>query len=233
VVVLLPLLWCGSAAYANGIIHDPSMAVEAGDFSSALYPGTNFVPTADGGGMIGFYNATNHYITVLQFQAYIATFLDDNTIQASFACAEGNISPFFKECSVQYVPTTGLLAFSFWDTNPLTGSETGDQAGAQKGIPTLLPGCAATPDAVGCNDVGHFAINLNNNFFHVGDSGGWNNTNSPGLFLPSGPVFIATQISTIFGDEPIDLPEPATLAMMGGALVALGWMLRRRSRSPG
>jgi hypothetical protein len=153
----------------------------------------------------------------------------------SFTCDSGNANPYFFYCSVQYVPTTGLLAISFWGTNPAPDPATvtpADEVGLHYGIPPLASGCAATPDGPGCTDVGHFALTLNSNFQLTGNDGGWNNTNSPGLFQQSGVTFVTQDISTVYGAAPVDLlaevPEPANSGLTGAALLALGALLRRR-----
>jgi hypothetical protein len=224
-----------ATARANGIIHDPAMAVERGDFSIAILQGLNFVPAGGGGGVIGFYNASAVNITELMFEVDIATNLDPTVIEQSFTCEQGNASPFFMNCSVQYVPSTGLLGISFWGTVPAAAPGTAippDELGLHMGIPPLLSGCAGTPEDPGCTDVGHFAITLNNNFALSGDTGGWNNTNSPGLFNAGGVTFVVADISTEYGAEPLELstPEPATFALMGGALLGLGWLAKRRMK---
>jgi hypothetical protein len=232
-------LTCG-VARANGIIHDPAMGVERGDFSSAIFEGLNFSPSAAGGGVIGFYNASSSNITELMIEADIAANLDPTLVQQAFNCNLGNGNPFFYFCSIQYVPSTGLLGIAFWGTNPAATPGTTiplDEVGLQMGIPPLLSGCAATPDGPGCTDVGHFAITLNNNFSTIGDGGGWNNTNSPGLFTVNGVTFVVADISTQYGATPMDLsatdlstPEPATFALMGGALLGLGWLAKQRMK---
>ena len=226
-------LICGTAR-ANGIIHDPAMGVERGDLSTAIFQGANFVPAGAGGGVFGFYNASVNNITELMFQVLIAPNLDLSVVQQSFACDGGNANPFFFYCSIQYVQSQGLLGIAFWGTYPAATPGTTnplDEVGLHMGIPPLTTGCAATPDAAGCTDVGHFTIVLNDNFAMTGTDGGWNNTNSPGLFTANGVTFVATQISTVYGATPEVLaPEPATFAMMGGALIGLGWLTRRRTK---
>lgn len=224
-------------ARANGIIHDPAMGVERGDFSTAIFQGVNFSPSLNGGGVFGFYNASAQNITEMMFEVNIAQNLDPTLVAQSFACNGGNSNPYFFYCSVQYVPSTGLLGIAFWGTNlpPTPGTATPqDEVGLYDGIPPLLSGCFSTPDAVGCNDVGHFAITLNDNFALTGTNGGWNNTSSPGLF--NGTVnFAASSISTVYGATPQDLnaPEPATFAIMGAVLIGLGFLVKRRRRKAG
>ncbi len=234
------LLACGFRGQANGIIHDPAVGVERGDFSSMIQQGVNFVPLADGGGVFGFYNGSTSNITQLLFDVNIQPNLDFSIVQQSFTCDQGNLNPFFYNCSVQYAPATGLLGIAFWGTNlpPTPGTATPlDEAGLHDGIPPLLSGCLGTPEATGCNDVGHFAITLNNNFSLSGSTGGWNNTNSPGLFLNSGVTITAAVVSTQYvpysitvPDDltiPGEAPEPATFVLMGGALIGLGFLARR------
>ncbi|HLH20017.1 MAG TPA: PEP-CTERM sorting domain-containing protein [Bryobacteraceae bacterium] len=235
------LLACGFRAQANGIIHDPAMGVEKGDFSSMIYQGVNFVPLSGGGGVFGFYNGASQNITQLLFDIDIQPNLDPSVVAQAFTCDQGNLNPFFYNCNVQYVQSTGQLGIAFYGTNqpPAPGTVTpADEAGLHDGIPPLLSGCSTTPDATGCNDVGHFAITLNNNFSLSGSSGGWNNTNSPGLFLNSGVTITAAVVSTTYYPytgtglpADLDLPEPGTSVLIGGALLALGLMARRRRRS--
>jgi hypothetical protein len=235
ILVVAALLTCEGRAHANGIIHDPAMGVERGDFSTAIFQGANFVPSGGGGGIFGFYNASTNNITELLFEADIQPNLDYTLIQQSFTCDGGNNNPFFYFCSVQYVPSTGLLGIGFWGTNPAPVPGTAnppDEAGLHDGIPPLLAGCLSDPEGVGCTDVGHFAITLNDNFALSGSNGGWNNTNSPGLFTSNGVTFVVAQLSTVYGATPEVLPEPATLATMGGALIALGWLVKRKRRAP-
>lgn len=238
--ILAAVMVCLSAkaALANGIIHDPAMGVERGDLSTAIFQGANFVPGGSGGGIFGFYNADVNNITELLFELNIEPNLDVTLVQSSFSCDSGNLNPFFYYCGVQYVQSTGLLGIGFWGTNPAPTPGTAnplDEVGLHVGIPPLLSGCAATPDATGCTDVGHFAITLNDNFALTGTSGGWNNTNSPGLFTANGVTFVVADISTVYGATPMVLgtPEPATFAMMGGALIGLGFLAKRlKKRAP-
>jgi hypothetical protein len=226
------------AAQANGIIHDPSMGVEKDAFSTAIFQGANFVPSGGGGGVFGFYNAGTQNITELLFEVGIAPNLSPTLVQQAFSCNLGNGNPFFINCSVQYLPSTGLLGIGFWGTYPAPPPGTTnplDEAGLYYGIPPLLSSCAGTPDGPGCTDVGHFAITLNTNFALSGSDGGWNNTNSPGLFTANGVTFVVSEISTVYGATPFDLstldtPEPATFALMGGALLGLGWLAKRQAK---
>ena len=235
------LLLAGSfRAQANGIIHDPAMGVEKGDFSTLIYQGVNFVPLSGGGGVFGFYNGSSQNITQLLFDVNIQPNLDPSVVAQAFTCDQGNLNPFFYNCNVQYVQSTGELGIAFYGTGqpPAPGTVTpADEAGLHDGIPPLLSGCSSTPDATGCNDVGHFAITLNNNFSLSGSNGGWNNTNSPGLFLNSGVTITAAVVSTTYYPytgislpPDLELPEPGTSLLIGGALLALALMARHSRR---
>jgi hypothetical protein len=231
-------LWglCG-AAWANGIITDPRMSILEDDFSDPLTNTTMFSPDANGGGIFGFYNPTGVRITELTLSATIATGLNLSTIAAAFACNDANSpggfsNPYFLHCGFSYVGLTGVLTIAFWGTNPLSEVDQ-FQLGNHEGIPPLLPGCSATPDAPDCTGLGHFAIDLNDSLTVAG--WGWSNAANPTLFNPGQPVFGVGGFSNTFGFVPdgFDTPEPATTALVGGALLSLCCLrFRRRAAKP-
>jgi hypothetical protein len=227
--LLLILTACDSSR-ASGIT-DPAMRVLDDDFSSAIGQGTVFAPNATGGGVFGFFNATGRIITELTFETNIAPNLTQNVIIAAFVCNQGNFNPFFEFCSVNY-GKTGQLDITFWGTNPLTGTEGNSSlAGQQKGVPSVLPGCNLTPDIPGCTGVGHFAVSLNDSFSLSATTGGWSFELNPELFNSGGPAFTVTEIETTFGALPgANVPEPATILLMGSALAGL-FLLSKRRRS--
>jgi hypothetical protein len=186
-----------------GVITDPAMALDADSLSSPLTPGINIIPDINGGGIFGFYNPNPSPILELEFQTRIAAGLNPTDVSSAFSCQQSN--PFFLGCSIGYIPATGMLIIDF-----------SGEGGAQQGIPTLLPGCASTPDGPGCDTVGHFGITLNYGFSFDGDSGGWSPSVNPELF-PSTPV-LAPQV--INGPTINDAtPEPSSLILFGAALL--------------
>lgn len=231
----LALIWTAcDGSHASGIT-DPAMRVLDDDFSTAIGRGTVFAPNATGGGVFGFFNATGSIITELTFESNIAPNLTQDVIIAAFVCNQGNFNPFFEFCSVNY-GKTGQLGIAFWGTNPLTGTEGNSSlAGQQKGVPSVLPGCNLTPDIPGCTGVGHFAVSLNDSFSLSATTGGWSFELNPELFNPGGPAFSVTEIETTFGALPsaaASVPEPATVTLIGSALVGF-FVLRNRRRSRG
>jgi hypothetical protein len=226
---------CG-ISHANGIITDPRMSILEDQFSDPFNSSTIFAPDGNGGGFFGFFNPTGVRITELTLTTTIATGLDPSVIAVAFACNDassggGFANPFFLHCGFSYVGVTGVLTIAFWGTNPLSEA---DQflLGNHEGIPPLLPGCAATPDAPGCAGLGHFAFDLNDSLTVTG--GGWSFEKNPNLFNPGEPVFTVGNFSNTFGFVPTGfgesaVPEPGTIILMGGALLGLcGLKYRRR-----
>ena len=212
-----------SAAAWGGVIHDPAMGVEGGVFSDPIGAGVNFIPNGDGGGVFGFFNPFDTFITALDFQVQIRTGLSSSLIAAAFTCNDQNTTaspnPFFLNCSVGYDAVSGLLNISFFGVNPLTPDDTpfDTEIGKQEGIPPLAIPCHLTPDD--CTPRGHFAITLNNNFSVApGSSGGWNPRISPDLFDTT-PTITTLSVT-------VDaVPEPSTLLL---GLPLLGVILLRR-----
>ena len=230
------VLWavCG-ISHANGIITDPRMSIVEDQFSDPFSGSTVFAPDANGGGIFGFFNPTGVRITELTLTTTIATGINPAIIALAFACNDANsgggfANPFFLHCGFSYVGATGALTVGFWGTNPLSEA---DQflLGDHEGIPPLLPGCAATPDAPACVGLGHFAFDLNDSLTVTG--GGWSNAANPLLFNPGQPVFAVGQFSNTFGFIPVGfsaepVPEPASIMLIGGALLGLCCLKYRR-----
>ncbi len=208
------------------------MRVEQGDFSSPISQGINFEPGAGGGGIFDYYNPGPGYITELSIDTYLLSGLSysittpgdvlicGNEVQ----CNAGILNPFFEDCSVQYVVSTGEMSISFWGTG-VSAFATWD------GIAPLPAGCSGDPDGSGCTGTGHFYLTLNTGNPYLGnDSGGWNN--NPSLFSsPSGPTFIATY-SNVAGAMPQTItPEPAVFVLVGSSLIGLGFIARHRRRA--
>ena len=70
--MIVSLLLCAGAR-ANGIIDDPAMRVEQGDFRSPISQGVNFEPGAGGGRLFDYYNPGPGYITELSIDTYLLT----------------------------------------------------------------------------------------------------------------------------------------------------------------
>jgi hypothetical protein len=209
---------------------DPFAGVEADNFSYALstFSGT-FSPTQDGG-VIGFYNDTGSIITSLSLQTTIEEGLTSAEISNSFTCNSGAANPFFLNCGFSYVSSTGSLTINFFGVNPadpdeLDGFET--EVGEQRGIPPVVGVgneeadvndlAAAIEDSASVSyQVGHFA------FVFVdpttGTNGWQNNT----------PLFGNT--TPDFGPPTFTLPEPSTLPLLAGEVLALAGLFWRRVR---
>jgi len=228
------VLWavCG-ISQANAIIPDPRMSILEDQFSDPFNNNTVFSPDANGGGVFGFFNPTGVRITELTLTTTIATGIDPSIIDQAFTCNQANTpggfaNPFFLRCGFDYVGATGALTIAFWGTNPLSEADQ-FKLGDHEGIPPLLPGCAATPDAPGCTGLGHFAFDLNDSLTVAG--GGWSNAANPVLFNPGEPVFSVGQFSNTFGVVPngfSPVPEPSTITLMGGALLGICCLKFRR-----
>src|SRR5579871_106122 len=202
--------WADSVPFA-----DPDIAIDVGSDSAPIQPGTTSFALTNGGGVFGFYNPFSTFITKLVFDTTLLTGLPGNL----FNCQSNQ---FFQNCAAQYTSSTGDLTITFSGVNPeeAPADPTDPETGEFEGIPPLLPGCAGTPDAAGCVNVGHFLISLNNNFSfdQSNPNGGW----AP--FADSeGGIDFNTQISTA--------PEPSEMFLTGaGCWLAIGSKLRRRTK---
>ena len=210
---------------------DPAAGVEADNFSTSIskFVGT-FSPT-DNNGVIGFYNDTGALITSLSLHTTIATNLTNADISSSFSCNSGTANPFFLNCGFVYNSSTGSLTINFFGVNPSDGDETNGrdaEIGEREGIPTVVGPCLLTPDAPGCNVVGHFAFVFNDGFQETGKLvDEWvpttTSTVNPNTLLFNGPPrFDAPGFTTA--------PEPSSLLLLGSAIFALARLSRRRIR---
>ena len=210
-------------------IKDPAAGVEADNFSTAIskFVGT-FSPT-DNNGVIGFYNDTGALINSLSLHTTIAAMLTPADISSSFSCNSGEANPFFLNCGFIYDSSTGSLTINFFGVNPPDGDETdGSDAeiGERQGIPAVVGPCLLTPDAPGCNVIGHFSFVFNDGFQQVGDLiDEWvpttTSTANPNTLLFNGPPrFDAPGFTTA--------PEPSSLLLLGSAIFALARLSRRR-----
>ena len=115
------LLAVGSSLTFAGPIRDPLMGIDAGSFSQAITPGTNFSAN-NGGGVFAYYNPTTQFIISLTFQTTILTGLSQDTIASSFNCNDATNptlpNPFFLNCSIGYVADNGRLTIDFFGVNP-------------------------------------------------------------------------------------------------------------------
>jgi hypothetical protein len=215
-----------SAAAWGGVIQDPAMGVEGGVFSDPIGTGVTFIPNGSGGGVFGFFNPFDSFITALDFQVQIRTGLSSSLIATAFTCNDQSTTsspnPFFLNCSVNYDSLTGLLGISFFGVNPMTPDATpfDTEIGKQEGIPPLALPCRP-PAPEDCSPRGHFAITLNNNFSVSPEaSGGWSPQISPDLFDRT-PTVTTTAVT-------LATPEPSTL-LLGLPLLGL-IVLRRRTK---
>ena len=211
------------------------MGIDAGSFSQAITPGTNFSAN-NGGGVLAYYNPTTQFIISLTFQTTILTGLSQDTIASSFNCNDATNptlpNPFFLNCSIGYVADNGRLTIDFFGVNP---SEPGEvpgpdpEIGEHEGIPPLLPGCLSNPDLEDCTSVGHFLITLNDRFITDPSvaNGGWSADHSPNLIPPGPLTFDVTNIGLA------GVPEPATWLLLAPALLGMGVLSRRRGRGHG
>jgi hypothetical protein len=193
-----------------------------GSFSMPLVPGTNVVPSADGGGTFDFYNPTTMSITLADFATNIgqdlplpseSTFSDGVGTLGPYTCLSGD---FFTQCSFTYDSQTGVLGIDFITTNFGTGLRTG--------IPPLPSGCLPPPsgiqDTEPCLSSGHLTIDLNTDNDHTGDTGGW----TPGDEITTTEVAVGPNYTPI--------PEPSLTWLLGaGCALLLGLARRRRAVS--
>ena len=213
-----------------GTIHDPAAGVIDDNFSSPISTFSGTFDPRDNGGAIGFYNDTGAIITALFLHTTIRTGLSTTDINNSFTC--NSPSPFFLFCGFDYIGSTGSLTIGFYGVNPADGDELGGfdpELNEQEGIPPIVGACLATPNDPGCTKVGHFAFVFNNDFLTGGTDlvNGWNprttSSANPGtLLFSTQPMFDAPQFTVT--------PEPGSLLLLGGGVLALGGFLRRRAR---
>jgi hypothetical protein len=217
-----------------GIVQDPTGGVEADNFSSPISTFSGHIDPTANNGVIGLFNDTGNIITELSLHTTIATNLTPADISSSFTCNSGPANPFFINCEFDYIGQTGSLTLRFFGVNP---SDADEFAGIdpeifeQEGIPPVVGSCLLTPDATGCNIVGHFAFVFNNGFQTTGNvTNGWTpdatSTANPGTRLFNGPPEF---------DPPgfADAPEPSGLFLLGAGVFALaGWLRRHRDRHP-
>jgi uncharacterized protein (TIGR03382 family) len=228
------LAWLIAPAWAS-TIPDPSAQIDAGSQSNPFSGLGSFNPTGDNGsGIIALYNDTGGLLTSISMHTDIDPGLTYTTVNATtialdnidFSCNDANSgNPFFLNCGVtySYVPgnTFGVLTISFFGVNPYvppTSASGLDLRGAHEGIPTLLPGCASTPDGPGCTDVGHFAFN-----FLSLQTNGWTDPSTESA------VFLNDTFPTFAPPSYTDTasPEPGTSTLLAAGLLSLAWLTRR------
>src|SRR5262245_23063900 len=107
-----------SATWAS-TIRDPAMDVQEDVLSDPVSHGIRIVPTANGGGLFGFFNDTGQLITALRFDLQALPGLSQDTIGANFFCGGGRAAPnpFFLQCTIDYNSDNGHLTISFFGVN--------------------------------------------------------------------------------------------------------------------
>jgi len=225
---LMPLVVLAASAWGDAI-QDPKAAVEADNFSTPLSQFTGAFDPTSNGGVLALYNDTGAIVTSLSLDATIAKGLAPADIGSSFSCNSGPDNPYFLFCGFDYNTTTGALGIDFFGVNPPDGDElngTSDEVGEQEGIPAVSAACLLAPEVDGCNGIGHFAFVFNNDLSVVGSGDtGWVPTETsvanPNTPLFDGPPTITVSYST-------SAPEPRSLLLLGGAVLALAGLSRRR-----
>jgi len=223
-------MWIGLLAVPAwaGVISDPTGGVESDNFSSPISKFTGHIDPTANGGVVGLYNDTGSIIIELFLHTTIATNLTAADISSSFTCNSGPANPFFMDCQYDYNSVTGSLTLSFFGVNPPDADEfdrSDAEINEQEGIPPVVGSCLLTPDAAGCNTVGHFAFVFNNDYLTSGDvTDGWipatTSTANPNTHLFNGPPMFDPPQFTVS-------PEPSALLLLGGGILALAWRRRR------
>ena len=223
------LAWFVASAWA-GPIKDPAAQIDAGSFSNPLTGLGSFSPCGDLDpithlctGIIGLYNDTGFRLTSLSLSTNIDPSLPISTINSNFSCNDASSgNPFFLDCGITYDSGSGKLIISFFGVNPYAPPASAggnDLVGAHEGIPAVPPGCLPHPDASGCTDIGHFALN----FLDLQSlDNGWTDGSSDSLFVGGQtPTFgppVYTDTAT---------PEPGTSTLLVAGLLSFALLSRR------
>jgi hypothetical protein len=190
------------AGMAMADSQDPGILVEDGDPTPMPITVDLGLVQPNGQGMVtfDFINDSGGIVDELEFMVQIAKSLPNSVIQNAFSISQGGAG-YFKNDTISYDPTTGVLTYLFDGVNPSDHDEmcpTPDQEiNEQEGIPA----CGV---------------------FHVTLTGWVDSAMFGNTTLYNGrPTFTASFM---------DSPEPSTIAFSGLGLLLLGAVVERRRR---
>jgi len=162
----------------------------------------NVQPNGQGLVTFDFINDSNGIVDELEFMVTINMGLSQSVINNAFSISQGGGLGYFKNDTISYNSTTGVLTYLFSGVDPSDNDEfcpnPDPEANEQEGIPE----CGV---------------------FHITLSGWVNDANFMGTQLYSGtPTF-----TNSFADSS---PEPSTIAFSGLGLLILAAVVERRRR---
>jgi len=182
---------------------DPGILVEDGDPTPMSITTDLGLVQPNGQGMVtfDFINDSNGIVDELEFMVTINTGLSQSLINDAFSISQGGGLGYFKNDTISYNSTTGVLTYLFSGVDPSDNDEfcpnPDPEVNEQEGIP---------PCGV----------------FHITLSGWVDDANFMGTQLYSG--------TPTFTNSFADSPEPSTIAFSGFGLLILAAVVERRRR---